>query len=163
MNETQLFISETPPRSCAFTGHRTLLSTFSKDELFERVLSLVKEGVDTFYNGMAMGFDLIAAETVLKIKETYKNVKLIACIPCYGQERYFSERDKVRYVEILKRADEKKVLSEIYTPDCMLKRNRYMSDNADVLIAYLYENRGGTAYTVNYFTQKYPRKWVIYI
>ena len=94
---------------------------------------------------------------------TTENVKLIACIPCYGQERYFTEKDKKRYVEILQRADEKIILSDTYTPDCMLKRNRYMCDNADVLIAYLRQNKGGTAYTVQYFTKRYPAKEIIYI
>jgi hypothetical protein len=40
----------------------------------------------------------------------------------------------------------------------MQKRDKYMADNADILIAYLKKPTGGTAFTVNYFTKKYPLK-----
>ena len=163
MNLTQLFISEQSVRACAFTGHRILDENLSKSALLDCILALVKRGVENFYCGMAIGFDLLAAELVLQVKKEYQNVKLIACIPCYGQERYFPEKDKKRYVEILQNADEKITLSDTYTPDCMLKRNRYMCDNADVLVAYLHQNKGGTAYTVKYFSKRYPQKEIIYI
>ena len=33
---------------------------------------------------------------------------------------------------------------------CMLKRNRHLVDGSSVCIAYLAQEKGGTAYTVNY-------------
>ena len=81
------------PKSCAFTGHRYLDGDFSARKLKKEVKKLVENGVEIFYNGMAMGFDLIAAETVLSLKKKYPLIKLVACVPCYGQEKYFSEED----------------------------------------------------------------------
>lgn len=149
-------------KACAFTGHRELERDFSPRILKKEVENLImQEKVDTFYVGMAMGFDLIAAETVLKLKRKY-DVKLIACIPFYGQEKYFSDKDKKRYAEILKKCDESILISENYYKGCLLKRNRYMVDNADFLIAYLKKDIGGTAYTVNYY-MKNKKNPVIYV
>ena len=141
---------------CVFTGHRDLGDDFSKAKLKKEILSLIKEGVEVFYNGMAMGFDLLAAECVLSCKKKYPKIKLVACIPCYGQEKYFSETDKKRYVKILKKADEKVTLAERYHPGCMQKRDKYMVEHADVMIAYCHKPQGGAAYTVKLFQKAYP-------
>ena len=59
-------------KSCAFTGHRQLGEDFSLKKLKKSIKTLIEQGVDTFYNGMAMGFDLAAAEMVLILKKKYK-------------------------------------------------------------------------------------------
>ena len=150
-------------RSCAFTGHRILSENFSVEKLKSAVEELILQGVCTFYNGMAAGFDLVAAETVLFFKKKYPQIKLIACVPFYGQEKKFSQSDKKRYVEILKAADEKIILSENYYKSCMHTRNRYMTERADVLLAYCKKEKGGTAYTVRYFRKLYPNGKIIFL
>ncbi|MBQ8308582.1 MAG: DUF1273 family protein [Clostridia bacterium] len=149
--------------SCAFTGHRQISDDLDEQKLIDIIKELIQKGVKTFYCGMAMGFDLLAAETLLKVKETYSDVKIIACIPYYGQEKNFSDADKKRYVDILKKADEQVLVSDRYYKGCMLKRDRYMADMADVLVAYKRKETGGTAYTVKYFEKKYPLKEIIYL
>ena len=151
-----LFIkTEDTIRSCAFTGHRHLEDDFSEKKLKKEIKHLIKEGVTTFYTGMAMGFDMLAAELVLSFKKKY-DIKLVCCIPCDNQDLYFSNSDKIRYAQILQSADEKVQTSTHYTKDCMHKRNRYMCDHADVLIAYCNRDTGGTAYTVSYFKKQKP-------
>lgn len=151
---TSDFLKDIPLKSCAFTGHRTLREGFDEKNLKNAVLALIERGVDTFYNGMAKGFDLLAAETVLSFKDKYPSVKLIACIPYYGQEKNYLEEDKKRYLTILNGADQKIILSDRYYKGCMHVRNNYMADRADVLVAYLKEEKGGTASTVKYFKRK---------
>ena len=163
MEQLTILQQNEPMKSCAFTGHRTLDKDFSQRSLKKYVLSLINDGVEIFYTGMAMGFDLIAAETVLSCKKKFPQIKLIACIPYYGQERHFSEKDKGRYAAILKKADEKILLSEEYKRNCFLQRNQYMCDRADVLVAYLRKEEGGTAYTVRYFQKNKPQKKIIFI
>lgn len=138
-------------KSCAFTGHRKLGKEFSPQAMTEAIDSVIKAGVTRFYNGMAMGFDLLSAEYVLTLKKIYPSLTLVACVPCYGQEKSFSDEDKARYVSILKRADETVILSDEYFRGCMQNRDRYMADRADVLIAYCTKKVGGAAYTVKYF------------
>ena len=135
---------------CAFTGHRNL-SGYDFDELLlERViLNLVKNGVTRFLCGMAVGFDLKAAQIVLALKERY-NVELVACLPCTNQSERFSARDKLIYAQVLERCDEVVILENEYKSGCMFKRDRYLVDNSDTLVCFLRKNRGGTYYTVNY-------------
>ena len=158
----QLRIEEIPPiKTCAFTGHRVLDRDFSEKKLKKAIKFLLDNEVYTFYNGMALGFDMLAAEILLSFKKNYPQIKLIACIPCPDQDKYYSLTDKKRYSEILKKADEKIILCDRYTSYCMHKRNRYMCDNAGYLIAYCNKDTGGTAYTVEYFKKTNPDGEVI--
>ena len=145
-------------KTCAFTGHRKLEEDCAAEKLLEETEKMILRGAETFYNGMAMGFDLLAAETVLFLKKKYPYIRLVACVPCYGQERHFRAEDKQRYTEILKRANEQVVLSEHYYQGCMQVRDKYMADRADALIGYCKKDKGGAAYTVGYFRKKYPEK-----
>ena len=140
--------------SCAFSGHRLLGKDFCEKDLEKSVSEAIEKGAKTFYCGMAMGFDLVAAECVLKEKEKNSEIRIVACVPCYGQERGYSERDKRRYAEILKKCDEKVVLSDSYYNGCMQKRNEYMAERSDALIAYCRKQTGGTVYTVKCFKRK---------
>lgn len=117
-------------------------------------------GVTTFLNGVAVGFDLLAAEYVLELKKKFPNVKLIACVPCYGQEKKYSTEDKARYIKIIKNADEVVALAEHYFRGCMQNRDRYMVDNAELLICYCRKTTGGTAYTVRYFEKTHGEEFI---
>ncbi|MBR2645960.1 MAG: DUF1273 family protein [Clostridia bacterium] len=150
-------------KSCVFTGHRELGEDFSPKKLYEETEKLIKRGVDTFYSGMAMGFDIMAAFAVLFLKKKYPHVKLVACIPCYGQEKNFPTETQAHYAEILKKADEKVLLSEHYYQGCMQVRDKYMVDNSDVMIAYCKKSKGGAAYTVGYFKKKYPDGEIVFV
>jgi uncharacterized phage-like protein YoqJ len=150
-------------KTCAFTGHRQLDEDFSAKKLKKETETLIKNGVEIFYNGMAMGFDLASAECVLSLKKKYPQIKLIACVPCYGQEKYFSETDKKRYVKILKKADETVVLSDHYFQGCMQARDKYMVERADVLVAYCHKTTGGAAYTVKCFQKAHPDGQIVFI
>ena len=163
VNERQLSLLQNQIKTCAFTGHRKVEEKFSVKALDKQIKALVKRGVEVFYNGMAMGFDLLSAERVLHIKRKFPQVKLIACVPFYGQEKSFSETDKKRYVEIIKKADEVVTLSNTYYQGCLHERNRYMAERGDVLMAYCKEEKGGAAYTVKYFKKKYPEREIIFL
>lgn len=134
---------------CAFSGHRLLEDDFDR-ALLERVTEgLMKKGYRTFLCGMAKGFDLAAAEVVLKLKGVY-GAELIACIPYRGQAEYFSSSDRERYENILKYCSRKIIFSEKYNRWCMHARDRYMAENCSALVCYLRKRSGGTFYTVNY-------------
>ena len=167
MKQLHLFTIEdeqtTKHTKCVFTGHRQLDDNFSKSHLKNAVVFLIQQGVDTFYNGMAIGFDLCAAEYVLSLKKKYPSVKLVACIPCYGQEKYFSEVDKKRYVKILKKADECITLSDHYYQGCMQMRDKYMVEQSDCMIAYCNKNTGGASYTVKLFQKMHPDNLILFV
>ncbi len=149
--------------SCAFTGHRDLEEDFSEEKLRFYIEQLILKGVFVFYNGMAKGFDLLSAEILLSFKKKYKSVKLIACIPFYGQEKYFTDQEKKRYAKILKKADEKILLSDTYYKGCLLVRDKYMAERADCLITYCKKDTGGTAYTVKCFKKLHENAPIFYV
>ena len=146
---------QTLGRSAAFSGHRHIspdrAPSLLKD-LGTTIARLYEEGVTTFYCGMAMGFDLMAAESVLNLRAFHPEVKLIAVIPFKGQDKFYTDEDKARYAQALASADEKVIMSKSYSRSSYLRRNIYMLNNASTLVAYLDPNQkfGGTAYTCSH-------------
>ena len=135
---------------CALTGHRVLERNFSCAALEEKCRELIAQGADTFYCGMALGFDLVCCGVLASLKREFP-IKIVACIPCADQEKYYPVEDRQRYARALAGSDEKILLAEKYYRGCMHRRNDYMAEKADVLLAYCRKNSGGTAYTVRKF------------
>ena len=144
-------------RTACFTGHRTIpflqrrkIEKRTEDALIEAI----KQGYRFFGAGGALGFDTLAAQTVLRLKKTYPQIKLILVLPCLSQTRGWRPEDIAEYERIKAAADKVVYTSQEYTRDCMFKRNRHLVDNSSLCIAYLTENTGGTAYTVDYARSK---------
>ena len=140
-------------KTCCFTGHRDL--PFLKRKLIARkleqtVTGLIQSGVQYFGAGGALGFDTLAAQTVLKLKKEYPHIKLILVLPCLSQTQGWREGDIQIYETIKAAADKVVYTSQQYTRDCMHKRNRHLVDHSGVCVCYLTQDKGGTAYTVNY-------------
>ena len=163
MKQLSLFEEEKQLKFCVFTGHREIPSDFSKRKLKEEIKKLISLGVDTFLCGMAIGFDLLAAETVLSLKKKNPQIKLIACIPCIGQEKYFSKADQKRYVDAVKKSDERIILADSYYRGCMQARDKYMAERGDVMLAYCTKKEGGAAYTVRCFQKLHPDGEIIFL
>lgn len=145
---------------CAVTGHRILGKEMTADAAEKAIVELIRGGADTFYVGMALGFDLLCAEVLCDMKEFY-SLKLVACIPCEDQSDRYPLREKKRYERLLRSFDEKIVLHAAYCDGCMFERNRLMVDGCDVLLAYLRKKSGGTYYTVRYAEKK--GKKIVYL
>jgi len=163
MEQLSIFQNEKNIKVCAFTGHRELPKDFSKKKLKQAVISMIEKGADTFLCGMALGFDLLAAETVLTLKKKYPSIRLVACIPCLDQNKYYSKIDNKRYEKALDKADERAVLAERYFNGCMHQRNKYMAERADALIAYCKKDSGGTYYTVKTFKKLCPEGEILFL
>lgn len=141
-----------------FSGHRKLPRDCTKLQasLKNTIVDLINRGVVFFGNGGALGFDQLAAETVLRLKEDYPHIRLVMVLPCPPEQQSlkWSAAQKQRYFRILEQADKVRILSPRYTNTCMLDRNRHMVNNSAYLICYLRRQSGGTFYTVNYAMQK---------
>lgn len=146
----------------AFTGHRPEALPYGKNEQCEEyqrikamMLAEIKhwaaQGYDTFYEGVARGMDIIFGEQVLLAKQDHPSIKLVGVIPFEEQAARWTEAWRKRYFDLMRNSDEEVLISSYYTKDCFHRRNRYMVDHADVLIA-VYDGKpsGGTAYTVDY-------------
>ena len=139
-------------KTIAFSGYRAEKLPENIDPIRVSLVNTVKqcidEGFDTFLCGMADGFDLMSAGVILELKEKH-DLKLICVIP-FEDDRKKSEV----YLNVLKRSDDKVVLSDSFSYDTYFKRNEYMVDNCDKLICYYDGRYGGTEYTVDYAQKK---------
>ena len=61
-----------------------------------------------------------------------------------------TEKQRDRYFEIASKCDKETLIQHHYTSDCMHKRNRYMVDQADFIIAVWDGRPSGTGKTVQY-------------
>lgn len=150
---------------CCFTGYRPQKLPFKsmdsedykkfENALISEILAVCGEGCRTFYTGMAMGFDILAAEIILLIKNAYDiPMKLVCVIPFVGQEDTFDDIWKQRYNRVLNACDEKIILSDKYYQGCYQNRNIYMVDNCDYVLTWFNGKAGGTMNTINYAIKK---------
>ena len=158
--------------TCCFTGHRPDKLPWGTDERDPRCLALKKSiareleglylrGYRHFISGMAQGVDMYAAEIVLELKAEYPFITLEAAIPCETQAAKWSEPLRDRYYKIAELCDHETMLQKQYTSDCMQKRNQYMVDHADILLAVWDGTSSGTGSTVRYARTKNKAVWII--
>lgn len=141
-------------RTVAFTGHRparlpdhgeasSIWVKRLKYDLCCTIHQAIRDGYLWFLSGMALGFDLWAAQAVLSFREIYPQIALECVVP------YQEHGQEACYQEILDRADAVTVLSTQYYDGCLLARNDYLVDHASLLISYCTQKKGsGTGYTV---------------
>ncbi len=143
---------ENREHTVCFTGHRAISR---KDESLRAQLDellglLYQQGYRDFLCGGALGFDLIAAEQVIHLREKHPDVRLIFCLPCADQSAKWKKADCSRYERLLYLSDETRVLSPHYYEGCMQTRNAYMVDRSYLCVACMTHLRGGTLSTVRY-------------
>ena len=114
--------------------------------------------VSTFITGMALGIDQWSARIVYKLKEKYPHIKLVAAVPCAKHYEAWKNNPKAieEWYEIIDFCDEVYYVSEEpYTHWCMQKRNEWMVDNSDYVIAvWKGSATGGTTNCVKYAKKK---------
>jgi len=145
--------------SCCFSGHRkthfdmdaSYMGDILQDALKSAIQDAVSAGFTTFYTGMAMGFDIIAAEIILQQKYVVAtDISLMAVVPFKGQELKFSKNWRSRHDNVLRGVDKIIVLNPQYIQGCYHERNRYLVDHSARLIGLHSEKTGGTKHTFDY-------------
>ncbi len=139
-------------KSCCFTGHR-IIPAEEREAIAKKLAYLVERliverGVEVFWAGGALGFDMLAAETVLAMKKKFPHIRLHLMLPCPEQADRWNERDAAKYRRILELADYVEYASPTYVVGCMHERNRRLVTNSRYCLCYLTKSNGGTAYTV---------------
>ena len=116
-----------------------------RKRLFDTVEELIKEGAKEFLLGGYGSFDSMAAGVVRELKQTYPKIRSTLVIP-YLDRKY----DNLDYYD-----------ASIYPPIekapkrlAIIKRNEWMVDNSDVVIAYVDHDWGGAARTYAYAVRR---------
>ena len=149
-------------RTVCFTGHRTIAE--DKEKLSARLYALLErlvteQKITDFYTGGAVGWDALAALTVLKLRESYPEVKLHLVLPCPFEEQSakWNEAQKTEYQHILGLVDSVEQVSDCYYNGCMKARNARLVELAsDYCICYWNPKnfRSGTGQTVRMAQKK---------
>ena len=150
---------------CCFTGHRKIEYAFldgTRAVPEHCVEHLVGRGYDEFRSGGALGFDLLAALAVLKVKKKYPHIKLVLMLPCRDQDKYWKDHEKEVYEYVKRHADEISYLQERYSTGVMHRRNRRLVDGSHACVAYMKTRGGGTSYTCDYAEERGVRVFNIY-
>lgn len=138
--------------SVCFSGHRNVPFAGRRDlkqRLKSEIAKAYADGFRCFYCGMAMGFDLLAAEAALSLQSELRDLQVVAVVPFRGQTARWSKEAQSKYNSILRIVDDVVVLSGRYYNGCLLRRNDYMVCRSSRLITYYNGlNKGGTFYTV---------------
>lgn len=140
-------------KTCCVTGHRDLPAGAEakiRSELRQEILVAIENGYTHFISGFASGADLMFAETVVELKDRYP-ITLEAAIPYPGRMK----TPDVDFQRLIRCCEVVKVHSERYFKGCFMRRNRYIVDASQRVIA-IYDGKetGGTAATVRYALNK---------
>ena len=140
--------------SCCFTGHRRLPSGEAGARLTalldESVREAYRMGCRRFYAGGALGFDMLAAAVVCRLRDSeLSDISLHLILPCRDQDSRWSAHDRERYRKMIELADSHVYLYDAYADGVMAARNRALVEAADLCIAYMNAMGSGTGLTVS--------------
>ena len=128
-----------------FCGHREVHKPEKVKNWLEEVVDrLIHEGADTFYLGGYGQFDALAAEVVREKKERYPQIRSVLVLPYLDRNYDASAYDETLYPP----------LENVPRRYAILRRNEYMVDNADVVVAYVAYSFGGAYKTLRYAEKK---------
>jgi len=137
-----------------FCGHRDVFDPEAVGAwLIETVEELIREGADCFYLGGYGQFDALAAAAVRKQKERYLEIRSVLVLPYLDRSFDASAYDETVYPP----------LENVPKRYAISRRNEYMIDRSDVVIAYVTHSFGGAYKTLCYAQRKQKRiiryKW----
>ena len=156
-----MFLEADREITCCFSGHRPNKLPWRDDETDPRCIALKTKladiaealydaGMRHYICGMAQGCDMYFCETVLALRRSHPEIHLEAAVPFPGQPNRWPEPLCARYRSLLEQCDEVSVLQHTHTPDCMMRRNKYMVDASSLLLCCFAGTPGGTMNTVLY-------------
>lgn len=137
-------------KTCCVTGHRDIPDEQIDDvkyALRREIVKAISDGYTGFMTGFADGADQYFAEIVVKLQTDLPNLRLIAVLPY--RKRVGSLEARERTKALLHACADVVVIQEEYKPNVYAKRNRYMVEHSDRVIA-VYDGRekGGTVNTI---------------
>jgi len=126
-----------------FCGHRNVYDEI-ESKLYYEVENLIKQGADEFLLGGYGSFDYKAAKVVKHLKEKYPHIVSVLVIPYINKDYDKSLYDISEYPPI----------ENVPKRLAIIKRNRWMVDKSDVVVAYIRNNFGGAAMMFDYAERK---------
>lgn len=143
---------------CCFTGHRPEKLSLSETEvktLLEKAIDMaIENGFTTFITGMASGVDIWVAEIMLEKRKHNMALHLICAVPHPGFEKRKTKYEEERYKHIIDDADYTQMICDHYFRACYQRRNEFMVDQSNLVIAVWNGEKSGTKNTIDYANRK---------
>ena len=134
-----------------FCGHSDFLFSDDVKQQLKNILvsEIIKNPTCKFYLGGYGDFDSLCLRTLRELKKEFQSIELIFITPYIDKNYSKLEFAKYHYDDV------------IFPPlECVprrfaiLKRNEWMVDEADLVIAYVMYSWGGAAKTLEYANRK---------
>ena len=138
----------------AVTGHRPdKLGGYKADANFRAIrrhmrdfLEDAPQGELWLLSGGALGIDQFWIEVGLYLK-----LPVVAILPFKGYDSKWPDASRTLYAKLLDRCEEVRYVCEPgYDPAKLQKRNEFLVDNSDVLVAYWNGSEGGAKNCIDY-------------
>lgn len=128
-----------------FCGHGQYRYTPEiREELEQKVEQLILDGATMFFHGGYGQFDHIAASVVWKLKGKYPHIESVLVLPYLDRAVDSSIYDSTTYPP----------LETVPRKYAIARRNRWMVNNSDIVIAFVRYSWGGAATTLEYAERK---------
>lgn len=137
-------------RICTFFGHRELERDISIDLEAAIRQMIEKQGITVFWSGGYGAFDSKAAFMVHKLKKEYPHITIILILA-------YLPKSKDRISEIYDDSIYPEGLEIVPKRFAISKRNRWMAEQCDAVIAYVNHTYGG-AWQAYQLAQKQQKK-----
>ena len=136
--------------SCTFAGHREIYGRNIESSIELAIESILKKDNSfVFYSGDMGEFDKMCSAAVRTAKRRHPelDIKLMVVLP-YMMAKVNTDKDfyKNMYDDIIIPME----LSDAHYKSAITKRNRWIIDRSDCLIAYVYRDFGGAYTTLKY-------------
>lgn len=140
--------------TCVFTGHRQIFEPNISEKVKKALEKLIEiENRIVFLNGKMNRFANVCAGAVCTMKEKYPEKEIRNCLVL----PYYSNRINTEKSYFQSLYDEILLPEEVectYYKAAITKRNRWMVDRADLMLAYIDHDYGGAYQTYRYAQKK---------
>ncbi len=131
-----------------FCGHRELSDSKAVEAwLLTTCQQLIAEGAEVFYLGGYGAFDLLAAKVLRQLKRAHPPLKLILVLPYLNRRIPDAAYDETVYPP----------LESVPYRFAICKRNEWMADHADVIVACVTHAWGGAYRMLQYAQRRHKR------
>lgn len=144
--------------TCTFAGHRDVFQADIPKKL-DKVISQILAFGDNSYRflvGVRGQFDEMCSSAVRKVKREHKDkqITLVLVLPYFSQELNTNKEYYDQFYDDVVIPSE---LADVHYKAVITKRNRWLIEQSDILIAFVYRNFGGAYTTINYAIKKEKR------
>ena len=139
---------------CTFAGHRDLFLPDAERKIITALDSILESDDEfVFYTGGMGEFDSKCASAVRTVRHRFqeKRLRLVLVLP-YMTNRVNTDKNyfETEYDDVMIPIG----LADIYPKAAIRKRNRWMVDRSDILLACVYRDFGGAYDTMQYALHK---------